>query len=363
MNKPGFTLGRIAAATLALVGSAAQAQSSVAISGWLDVGVMKKTGGAWEVGTPSRNNIAFSGSEDLGGGLQANFKLSHRFELDSGAVEASDAARPFWKGESTVGLKGSFGSVRLGRALTPLWNQGWNFDPWYNFDRIASPQWWQFVPDFLSHPQTREYSRLNNGIFYDSPSLGGLTVHLSLGLDKADTDPSRSVGASVNYSAGDLSLMLGAERNSQKDTAVFLGAAYAFGSLRLSAGYSSVSLDPAGIIYSSAWTNWAGASDPKTKRTSAQLGASYGMGPHTVRAGIGRDFQGATSFFNYIGSTFNNAGTGFSGPSTMASLGYSYSLSKRTSVYADLSTTRWSTVDDNGRRSATGYAAGVSHSF
>lgn len=363
MNRLKPMLHSTAAAAFALCAGAAGAQSNVSISGWLDAGVMKKTGGSWQVGTVSRNNIAFAGSEDLGGGLQANFKLSHRFELDTGAVEASDAAVPFWKGEATVGLKGSFGSVRLGRALSPLWNQGWNFDPWYNFDRIASPQWWQFVPDFLTNPQTREYSRLNNGIFYDSPAFGGLSVHLSTSVEKAPTDPARSVGASINYDAGGLNLMLGAERNSQKDTALFVGAAYAFGNLRVMGGYNQVELDPNSVIFSNAWTNWAGASQPKTKRRSVQLGATYAMGVHTVRAGIGRDFEGSTSFFNYIGSTFNNAGTGFSGPSTMASLGYVYSLSKRTSIYADLSTTRWETRDDNGRTSAAGYALGVTHSF
>lgn len=357
-------LGRVTAlAAAALCAGAAHAQSNVTVSGWLDIGVMKKTGGDLQVGTPSRNNIAFSGTEDLGGGLQATFKLSHRFELDTGAVEASDAARPFWKAESTVGLKGSFGAVRLGRALTPLWNQGWAFDPWYNFNRIASLQWWQFAPDFLSNPQTREYSRLNNGIFYDSPSFGGVTVHLSAGIEKEASDLARSFGASVNYDSDAISLMLGAERNSQKDEALFAGAAYTIGSLRLMAGYSHVRLNPAGVIFSSAWTNWAGASEPKTKRSSVQLGATYGMGQHTVRAGIGRDFEGATSFFNFAGSTFTNAGTGFSGPSTMASVGYSYALSKRTSLYADVSTTRWDVTDDAGRTSAAGYALGVSHSF
>jgi predicted porin len=363
VNQARFMLLSTAAAAVALCAGGAHAQSNVSISGWLDAGIMKKTGGSWQVGTPSRNNIAFAGTEDLGDGMQATFKLSHRFELDTGAVEASDAQVPFWKGEATVGLKGKFGSLRLGRALTPLWDQGWNFDPWYNFDRIASPQWWMFAPDFLSNPQTREYSRLNNGIFYDSPDFSGLSFHLSTGIEKADTDPTRSVGASVNYDANGLSLMLSAERNSQKDQALFIGAAYSFGNLRVMGGYNRVKLDPAGVIFSNAWTNWAGASDPKTTRRSVQLGATYGMGVHTFRAGVGRDFEGSTSFFNTIGSTFANAGTGFSGPSTMASVGYVYALSKRTSLYADLSTTRWDKVDDNGRTSAMGYALGMSHSF
>jgi len=354
------------AAVIALVFSsgALHAQSSVSIGGWLDAGIMKKTGGSTQLGTPSRNNIAFSGNEDLGGGLAATFRLSTRFELDTGQVENSDAARPFWKGEATVGLKGGFGAVRLGRALTPLQDHSYKYDPWYNFDRIASVQWWHFAPDFLSDPQTREYARLNNGIFYDSPALGGFSAHVSFSPEKnAATDLTRSVGASLNYDGGNLSLMLGFERNSQKDKALFLGGSYAFGDLTLMGGYNYVKLDPESVIFGPDWTNWAGASDPKTKRTSLQVAATYAQGLHTYRAGASRDFQGSTNAFNYIGSTFNNAGTGASGASNMFSLGYSYSLSKRTTLYTNVSTTRWKETDDNGRRSAAGYDLGMSHSF
>jgi len=356
---------RVAALTaLVLSSGALHAQSSVTIDGWLDAGIMKKSGGPTALGTPGRNYIAFSGSEDLGSGMAATFRLSHRFELDTGQVENSDAARPFWKGEATVGLKGGFGSVRLGRALTPLWDLAWKFDPWYNFERIASPQWWHFAPDFLTDPQTREYSRLNNGIFYDSPAMGGFSAHVSFSPEKnALTDRTRSIGGSLNYDGGNLSLMLGVERNSQKDKALFLGASYAFGALQLMGGYNHVKLDPESAIFGLDWTNWAGASDPKTKRTSLQLAATYAQGPHTYRAGVSRDFQGSTNAFNFIGSTFDNAGTGFSGASSMFSLGYSYSISKRTTLYANVSDTRWKETDDNGRRSAAGYDLGMSHSF
>ena len=355
---------RTALAALAFSGGAAHAQSSVTIDGWLDAGIMKKTGGSTQVGTPSRNNIAFSGVEDLGDGFAATFRLSTRFELDTGEVENSDQARPFWKGESTVGLKGKFGSLRLGRALTPLQDVSYKFDPWGNFERIASLQWWHFAPDFLSDPQTREYARLNNGIFYNSPDFGGFSARASFSPEKNDaTDRTRSIGGSFNYDSDTLSLMLGFERNSQNDKALFVGASYAIGDLTLMGGYNHVKLDAASSIFGADWTNWAGASDPKTKRTSVQVGATYALGLHTLRAGFSRDFQGSTNGFNYIGSTFDKAGTGYSGPSNMASLGYSYALSKRTSLYANVSTTRWKETDDEGRRSASGYDLGMTHSF
>lgn len=364
MTTRSFAPACAALAFMAVWSAPLHAQSTVSIDGWLDAGFMKKTGSSIQLGTPSRNNIAFSGNEDLGGGLAATFRLSTRFELDTGELENSDAARPFWKGESTVGLKGGFGAVRLGRALTPLWDRAWKFDPWANFDRIASPQWWHFAPDFLSNPQTREYSRLNNGVFYDSPVVNGFSAHASFSMDKdPQADRARSVGGSLNYDGTDLSLMLGFERNSQKDKALFLGASYALGSLTLMTGYNYVKLDPQSAIFGADWTNWSGAANPRTKRTSLQLAATYTQGVGTYKAGVSRDFQGSTSYFNYIGSTFSKAGTGASGPSTMYSVGYAHALSKRTSLYANISATRWKETDDSGRRSASGYDVGMAHSF
>lgn len=340
-----------------------QAQSNVSISGWLDIGISKKTGGSTQLGTIGRSNLAFSGTEDLGGGLAATFKLSTRFDVDTGTLENTDAQRPYWKDESTVGLKGSFGAIRLGRALTPVWQDAWRYDAWYNFDRIASPQWYAFAPDYLSNPQTREYGRLNNGFFYDSPKFGGFSAHLSVAVERDPSDLTRGAGGSLRYDEGGLSAMLGLERNSQKDRLAFIGASYKWSDWQLMVGYSRVQLNRQGTIYGPEWTNWSGTSDPKRNRTGLTVSAAYTFGASTLKFGLGRDMQGSTNGFNYIGSTFQNAGTGFSGPVTMGSLGYSYALSHRTSLFADLSHSRWKYTDDQGRRSATGYALGMSHAF
>ncbi len=75
----------IATAALAMVAGVAQAQSSVSVSGRLDVGYADKTTNAASAGDVKAVTIgnspmytsflAFSGSEDLGGGLKANFRL------------------------------------------------------------------------------------------------------------------------------------------------------------------------------------------------------------------------------------------------------------------------------------------------
>lgn len=346
-----------------LLASAAQAQSNMAISGWLDIGISKKTDSSARLGTIGRSNLAFNGVEDLGGGLAATFALSTRFDLDTGALEKSDAEQPFWKGEATVGLKGGFGAIRMGRALTPLWNHAWAYDAWYNFDRVASPQWYAFAPDFLSNPQTREYGRLNNGVFYDTPKLGALSAHFSTTVGRAPTDLARSLSSVLKYEDGPLSAMVGLERNSQADKVAFVGASYRFAQLQVMGGYSHVKLNKGGAIYGPTWTNWAGASNPSGKRTGLTVSAIYTEGKSSYKVGVARDQQGATNGFNYIGSSFNNAGTRYSGPVTMTSLGYGYALSKRTTLFADLSHSKWTFTDDKGRTSAMGYAVGMSHAF
>jgi predicted porin len=353
--------------------AAAHAQSNVTVSGHLSLGIMKKTGGPTQLGTIERSNLAFSGTEDLGGGLAATFRLSHRFDMDTGTVEASDTIRPFWKGESTVGLKGAFGAIRFGRALTPLWAQTWNPDPWYGFNRIASQQWWLLAPDYLSDPLAGQgpggglggdYSRAGNSVFYDSPPIGGFHTHVSFAVEKRPgSDLSRNGGAILKYTQGPVDAFVGFEQNSQKDKVYYVGAAYQIDKLGLGAWYSHVKLNPSGAVYGPAWTNWVAASNPTTKRTAAALNASYSLGSGTVRAGWGKDFQGSTSFFNYVGASFTNAGTGYSGPSTMLSAGYLYSLSKRTSVFADVARVTWTFVDDNGRKSVNGFDVGITHTF
>jgi len=115
------------AAPFLIAGSGAFAQSSVTMSGYLDAGVYRDSAGTWNVGQIQRSNIAFSGVEDLGNGLAATFMLSHRFETDTGENESSN--KPYFHGESTVGLKGGFGRIRLGRALDAMYGQDWQFDP------------------------------------------------------------------------------------------------------------------------------------------------------------------------------------------------------------------------------------------
>ena len=307
------------------------AQSQVSIGGLIDAGVYRGFDGVNQMGTIQRSNLAISGREDLGGGLQATFRLSTRFDMDTGQSEGA-GSKPFWYDESTVGLQGGFGHVRVGRALSAMWSQDWKFDPWGNFNRIASPAWYQWhyltPTDRYSNSGSAEYGRMANGIFYDSPTMGGFTLHLSASPERTEVPVTlrregRGYSASLNYDSDSLSGMLAFERNSSGDKDTFAAAKYRFGPAAVMAAwdYSRVALN----------TNTAKA---------ITLGATYQVGATTLKAGYGRQrMQEQTNHFY--------------------SLGADYALSKRTTLYASLGRKSY----EYGADSGTSFGVGMAHAF
>lgn len=316
-------------AALLVAAAPAHAQSNVSISGMVDIGVYRGFDKVTNVGTIQRSNIAFSGVEDLGGGLAATFKLSHRFDLDTGTPEGL-GSKPFWHGESTVGLKGAWGGVRVGRALDAVWANDWAYDPWYNFNRLASPAWqfwhYNYSSDRTSNNGSPEYGRLSNGIFYDSPSFGGFAVHVSGSFEDstgAGAGTGNNGGLSLNYDQGPISAMLAHSKNSSDDTVTFFGAKYTIGALSLMGAYDR--------------SKFEGPTDSIAKVQT--LGATYKIGAAELKAGYGRlNVDGARSSF--------------------VGLGADYWLSKRTSVYVSAGR-----INPATGSSTTAYGVGVAHSF
>lgn len=319
----------LAAAAAVVTSGSACAQSSVAISGLIDLGIFRGFDEKKHVGTIQRSNWALSGTEGLGDGLAATFLLSSRFEADTGQLEGQ-GFKPFWHGESTVGLKGGFGHLRLGRALDVIWANDWAYDPWYNFNRIASPAWqyWHFnySSDRTGNNGTPEYGRLSNGIFYDSPAIAGFTVHFSGAFEENEAPGSgtgNNAGVSLNYDQGPVSLMLSRSKNSSDDTVTFIAGKYTVGSLSLMGAYDKSKFDA--------------AVDSEAEVYS--VGATYKLGQVELKAGYGRmDRDGDKSHF-----------LGF---------GADYWLSKRTELYFSAGHNSPHGADDT-----TAYGVGIAHSF
>ena len=329
---PAALLGALALAACAT----AQAQSNVTISGTVDVGVYRGYDGVAitkgnQVGPLQRSDLTFSGKEDLGGGLSTTFKLSTRFETDTGSTEQSN--KPFWYGESTVGLKGSFGHVRIGRAMEAVTANDWAFDPWENFDRLASPAWqfwhYNYAVDRRSNSGSAEYFRLNNGVFYDSPTVSGFSLSANTSFEKQTaTGAGQAVpyGLALKYGANGFNATLSTGHNADGDTVKFLGLKQKFDALTIMGAYDI--------------STWKGATvGTNSTAHAATLGATYQLPVVLLQASIGRQS---------VGETHNE----------MASVGARYPLSKRTYVYGDL--THFKAYEKDG---VYGYGIGLNHSF
>jgi predicted porin len=309
----------IAAAAIACT-SNAQAQSNVNISGYLDAGVFRDTADSWNVGNIGRSYLQFAGTEDLGDGLAATFKLRTRFDLDTGATEGA-GSKPFWHGESTVGLKGGFGAVRLGRALDAIQGQDWAFDPWENNDRIASPAWDLWHWNYSADPHGGGSGRVANAVFYDSPTLMDTALHVSYSPETQEGDLHRTTAVSVVYAGGPVRALLAYGRNSAGADERSFGLRGNVGDLSLMGLYDVTRLN---------------GSEAK----STTLGAVYAFGQFRFKAGWGQaDVDGVKK-------------------EKLTSVGAVYLLSKRTSVFADVASKQFATTGTHST-----YGVGMSHSF
>ncbi|HUG24388.1 porin [Piscinibacter sp.] len=316
---------RLTAAACATVACSAQAQGNVTVYGLLDLALVKQSGGrATSVDRGSNNRIGFRGTEDLGDGLRATFHLQHRFRPDTGAVERAPV---FWQGESTVGLaRDGWGSLRLGRATTAMWQKNWAFEPWGASGFNASLGAFQLGNYTFSSDGTNDaamgsanFARSPNAVFYNSPNFAGFSVAVSGQVEKDAGAKSRNTSVSFNYDQGPLSVMLSGEQNTDEDVMGFVAASYAIGPLKLMGSYAHIEHDGAG------------------DESSYVVAATYNLATGTVRGGYGRDSD--------VGAW-------------KTSFGYVHPLSKRTSLYADLWRQKSATSD-----AFNGLALGMSHSF
>jgi predicted porin len=292
----------LALAVLSALTGAASAQSSVTLSGAIDLGVVRSNG-QWSLATAgsSRTNFTLSGTEDLGGGMRAFFLANHRFSAASGQINAPQATggnATFWR-QAWVGLGGGFGDVRLGKMLMPLQDFNGNYDP-FGTDTVGS-----------THTGGLNATiRATNTIYYRSPSLGGLQLHAGIAAAEnqisgecsacAPLNAERPIGFGVVYSAGPLRLAVAYDRNTadQKTTGLYAG---------FNAGFADMLFQ-----YEKGDRNLAQGGDDLGRWS---IGAKVPMGQSVVKVGYTKWSDEETSKFG---------------------LGLDYNLSKRTQLYTNV---------------------------
>jgi predicted porin len=285
--------------------------------------------------------LGFSGSEDLGGGLKAEFVLETFLATDTGGNVPNNAGQ-FWGRGSNVALSGGFGKVALGQYDNALFTYGYTYNP--------------FGSSMGFSPTMRHYYSLGslgnakgaalgvdtgwvNSITYETPTIAGFAANVQVTpkeTSAAGAKNSTTVGAS--YNAGAFSAAVAymdaddqqssntsagtAFAKDQKVTAV--GASYDFGVAKAFGQYTAVNNEVA------------------ADETIFQVGASV---PVTAAG---------TVLASYGQYKTKNGGT----KDTIFSLGYDHMISKRTDVYAVFTNEKLTAV-----KGANSFAVGIKHNF
>lgn len=268
----------IALAVLAAAGTSF-AQSTVTLSGKMNIGIAKTgdakaalTGGA--DGSDSR--IIFRGTEDLGGGLKANFHAETGFKPDTGNLD--NANNQLFQRGVWGGLSGNFGEVRAGRQYTLGF-----------FGSIGN------MPSTYVDPQLAVGlgfngmgSRNSDQIQYWSPKMGGAQLRVSTQL--AGDSATAADEVALAYANGPLTVNLTtASVNGTSGNHVALNAGYNFGAAAVTVGMVDKAGDGTGkgsfvrvTAPMGAMSLFAGyATNSDTKTDAQDVGVFYSLSKRT----------------------------------------------------------------------------------
>jgi predicted porin len=334
----------VALAALAAVG-AASAQSTVTLYGVADVwlgstktetrpnGNVPFTGvrqTKLDSGGYNGSRFGFRGTEDLGGGLKANFVLEQGVNVDTGAAGASGLQ---FNRQAYVGFSGGFGDVRLGRQYTAY--DTLRAATNHSFDSsfaVTGSVWGKGIADYAN--------RVDNQITYISPDFSGFSGALTYGLGEnktANTSATDTTALHLKYAAGPLLVGVAYQQqeisNTVDRTYTLVAGSYDFGMAKVTAGFNRAKQDQAG------------------KDNEYQLGVDFPVAPN-ARIAVGYAYaKKKNAAGNSLGKTDGFSLTGY------------YDLSKRTRLYAGLR--NYQDKNAAGAKVEKGnlYAVGVRHSF
>lgn len=294
----------IALTVLCSAAGAAAAQSSVTVYGIVDVGVSRIDDGSTKTtsmdsGILNGSRIGFRGEEDLGGGLSASFRLENGYSVDDGRMR--QGGRLFGR-QAWVGLNGSFGTVRLGRQDNPIHTALDSIDPFGT--GLAGNI------EFIFNGYD---SRSDNIVSYIAPKMGGFYASVVYGLGEVpdSTSTGRLVGGMVGFKTGNFNVVLSHHNQNVADAGLdvgnekttMIGGVYNFGVVKAHAAYAQNKGDRLGVETTDSHDAMIGFTVP--------FGASTVMGSYSRKEGklAARD------------------------KTELLALGYTYSLSKRTTLY------------------------------
>lgn len=312
MQKKLIALAAASAFTLPVM-----AQSSVIVYGQMDIGVASLPDGAGHDVTHvdsalwGDSYIGVKGAEDLGSGLQAVFQVETTLVNDDDTGLAGEGRDTF------VGLAGGFGTLVAGYLSTPLNN--WLAD----YDANGSNT-------FRTSNVNLEWAletRAGNTVAYVTPDLGGFQGVAFYSLDEKRDIKGDAYGVGLRYDNDAFSAMYTWHAVNDVVDNHAVGLSYDFGVARITGSYILNTLEDAALEDESGWN----------------LGVAVPVGNGTISVGYGQES-------NIAGVRDNDA--------QIASIAYSYDLSKRTMLYAG-----YRYQKPEGEDNTNEFAVGVVHRF
>ena len=286
----------------------AQAQTSVTMYGMVDASIgVEKTGAPTESsrtvvqsGTQSASRLGFRGTEDLGNGLKALFNLEAAVNVDTGLTNSRLFDR-----RAVVGLQGAFGTVTVGREYGPIAAVA------SASDTLGQGFYGSNLAAFGTNKLTR---RLDNSVNYQSNVVNGVTLRAAYGAGErvennttTEFNSGDIAGVALEYANAGFYIGAGYQNKEERATGdskeYNFGIGYKFGDFEVRGGYMAADPELANRV--------------ENKYEQLNAGVSYGFGANRV-------------FLNYqqqeqeLGDAKGRALT----------LAYTYTLSKRTNVYA-----------------------------
>ena len=335
-------------------------------------------------GNYSGSRFGLKGTEELGNGLKVGFVLENGFNADDGSLKTNGK---LFDREAIIRVMGNFGELGFGRTSI-LSNDANTYGIGSYFSALGTG--WGDVGGQDAVWGAGYASRMDNVITYVTPEFAGVKVYAQysfgantykeLTREEGKTTTDRYYGLGMTYDAGNLALAAlvdstnrstahkASEAQDVKDAVrVIVGGSYDLGAVKpyVSAAYfkdGGVN-DVGGMLAQHSIDSTATIADAGKK--------CYFDGYGVVLGAKVPAFGGA--FYGNVGYLDADADR----TATMskiekvevkrwfAGVGYDYSLSKRTTVYADLGYTqdKWEHGKDDAKPSMFQGAVGLMHSF
>lgn len=307
MKHRNFLRGALLA-TACVAGTGAWAQSRVQLYGAVDMGVERADNGTNSVmrlssGLNTVSRIGFMGTEDLGGGLKARFRLEGLINADDGSMSSK-----FFSRFSYLGLEGRAGAIDFGRMYSPTFIVGIASDPFVRNKSSLIQN--MFLAQSSATANAVIPGFLDNSVRYTSPVWNNMWAEAMYTFGEATNSSGSGAAVSLQYQNGPLYLGYGYQGMRAGSAAApavspvntqthVLGARYKLGAVTLY-GHLNRNLTQ-------------GA--PSSTNSAVSLSWNV-MGPHTVLAQVA-----------HRSVAIDHAN------STGVLLGYNYALSKRSTVY------------------------------